>query len=134
MLFLIDDATPPDMSWLGPTVSAIGGVLIAMVGGISLVWRRRQDRKDAAIDRTADAEIAAQPKVTDGWEEVRQARLEASTYYNLYRTFENLFYTAFSALRHLARTIRDAHPEQKFDKDVVDALAIVPPDTTDAKK
>lgn len=122
-----------NLSWLGPAVTAIGGVLVAMVGGASIVWRRRQDRKEVAIDRQADAEQAAQPKITDGWEEVRKARTEASQYYNLYRAFENLFYTAFGALRHLARTVRDAHPDQPLDKDVVDALAIVPPDTTDVK-
>ena len=82
----------------------------------------------------ADAAIAAQPKITDGWEEVRKARLEATNYYNLYRTFENLFYTVFTALRHLARMVRSAHPDHEFDKDIVDALAVVPPGTAEAKK
>lgn len=122
-----------DLSWLGPAVTAIGTVMVATVGGISLVWRRRQDRKDAMQDKTVDAEIAAQPKITDGWEEVRKARLEASNYYNLYRVFENLYYTTQSALRQLARMVRTAHPQQELDQDVVDALAIVPPDTTSSK-
>ena len=113
---------------------AIGGVLVAAVGGVSLVWRRRQDRKDNLEDKVADAAIAAQPKITDGWEEVRKARLEATNYYNLYRTFENLFYTVFTALRHLARMVRSAHPDHEFDKDIVDALAVVPPGTAEAKK
>lgn len=118
-----------NLDWLGPTVTAIGGVLIAAVGGISLVWRRRQDRKDQVEDKKADAVIAIQPKVTDGWEEVRKARAEATTYYNLYRAFENLYYIVADALRKLARSVRDAHPEEVFDKDVVDALALKPPET-----
>lgn len=133
MFPILSADTPPDLNWLSTIVTAAGGVIIAMVGGASLVWRRRQDRKDAIADKKTDAEIAVTPKVTDGWEEVRLARAEASQYYNLYRLFENLFYTAFSALRHLARRVHEAHPDQKFDKDIVDALAIVPPDTTDIK-
>lgn len=118
-----------NLDWLGPAVTAIGGVLIAAIGGVSLVWRRRQDRKDQVEDRKADAVIAVQPKVTDGWEEVRKARAEATTYYNLYRAFENLYYIVADALRKLARSVRDAHPEEVFDKDVVDALALKPPET-----
>jgi len=129
-----DGVGGPDLSWLGPTVTAIGLVLVAIISGISTVWRRRQDRKDIVKDKSLDAAIAVQPKVTDGWEEVRLARAEASAYYNLYRNFENLFYTAFGALRHLARTYRDANPTAVLDKDVADALAIVPPDTTDVMK
>lgn len=124
----------PNMDWLGPVVTAIGGVLVAAVGGVSLAWRRRQDRNDAMEDKSIDAKIAVQPKITDGWEEVRKARLEASNYYNLYRVFENLFYTVFTALRHLARSVRAEHPDQQFDQDIVDALAVVPPGTTEAKK
>jgi hypothetical protein len=127
-LFMAAD-TPPDLNWLGPVVTAIGGVLVAAVGGASLIWRRSQDRKDAKEDKAVDAEIAVQPKVTDGWEEVRKARAEATTYYNLYRVFENLYYTVAAALRHLARRVRDSHPEQEFDKDVIEALAIEPPQT-----
>ena len=128
------DSTNPAFGWLGPLVSSIGAILVAGIGVASLLWRRRLDRKDLEQDRTIEAEIAGQPKVTDGWEEVRAARLEASTYYNLYRTFENLFYTVFSALRHLARSTRDEHPDQQFDQDVIDALAIIPPDTSEPKK
>ena len=124
----------PDMAWLGPVVTVLGGVLVAAVGGVSLVWRRRQDHKDALEDKAVDAKIAIQPKITDGWEEVRAARLEASKYYNLYRTFENLFYTVFTALRHLARAVRTAHPDHQFDQDIVEALAVVPPGTAEVKK
>lgn len=125
---------PTGLEWLGPAVSVIGGVMVALIGGISLIWRRRQDRKEAIADKQADTESAIRPKVTDGWEEVRAARLETSMYYNLYRTFENLFYTVFSALRHLARVTRDTNPETVFEKDITDALAVVPPETTVNKK
>jgi len=124
----------PDMGWLGPVVTAIASVLVATIGGVSLAWRRRQDRRETLEDKAADAATAAQPKVTDGWEEVRRARQEASNYYNLYRAFENLYYIVLGALRHLARTVRLEHPDQKFDQDIVDALAAVPPDTTTVKK
>ena len=123
-----------DLSWVGPTIGAIGSVIIAVVGGISLVWRRRQDREDAKEDKQTEAEIAVAPKVTDGWQEVRDARAEASTYYNFYRAFENLYFNAIGALRHLVRSIRAAHPEQEFDKDVLDALAATPPNTELEKK
>lgn len=124
----------PDMSWLGPVVTAASAVIVAAVSGVSLAWRRRQDHKDALEDKSVDAGIAAQPKITDGWEEVRKARLEATNYYNLYRVFENLFYTVFTALRRLARTVREEHPDQEFDQSIVDALAVVPPGATEAKK
>lgn len=124
----------PDLSWLGPAIAAGGGAIVGIIGLVSVLLGRRQDRKNQHAASQDAAEIAVTPKITDGWEEVRQARQEASQYYLLYRTFENLFYTVFSALRHLVRSIRDAHPEQQFDQDVTDALAIVPPDTTDVKK
>ena len=133
-LEVIVPVQPLNLDWLGPTISAIGAFIVAVIGSISLIWRRRQDRQEALTDRVTDSELAAQPKVTDGWDEVRAARLEASNYYNLYRTFENLFYTVFSALRHVTRTVRDAHPDEELPKDVLDALAIVPPDATDMKK
>ena len=119
--------TPPNLEWLGPVAGTLGTIVVATIGAISIVWRRKQDRRDAQEDQLA----GNQPKVTDGWEEVRTARLEASNYYNLYRTFENLFYTVFSALRHLAQKTRHDHPQEVFAPDVLDALAIVPPDTTD---
>ena len=130
----VAEVRPLNLDWLGPAITSIGAFIVAAIGGISLVWRRRQDRQEEQADRITDAELASQPKVTDGWDEVRAARLEASNYYNLYRTFENLFYTVFSALRHVTRSVRDAHPEEELPKDVLDALAIVPPDATDMKK
>ena len=129
----VDPATPPDIGWLGPVATAGGGVIVAMIGGASIVWRRRQDRRDAVDDRHLDAEIAVQPRVTDGWEEVRKARAEATTYYNLYRAFEHLYYTCASALRKLARRVRDHHPEEEFDADIVAALALKPPETETGK-
>lgn len=128
------NSNPPDLSWLGPSITSAGVVIVGLFVLFSNLWQRRQNRKDAVVDRHEDASLSVQPKITDGWEEVRKARDEASQYYNLYRTFENLFYVSFGALRHLARTFRDKNPDETLDKDVVDALAIVPPDTTDASK
>jgi hypothetical protein len=118
-----------DLTWLGVVVTAVGSLLVAVVGAISLVWRRRQDRKDQVEDKVTDAAIAVQPKVIDGWEEVRKARAEATRYYNLYRVFEELYYTVASAFRKLAKSVRDRHPDEEFDKDVVEALALKPPET-----
>ena len=120
---------PPNLDWLGPAILATGSVIVAIVGGVSLIWRRRQDRQD----KTQEVETALQPKVTDGWEEVRQARAEATSYYNLYRLFENLFYVVWSALRHLARRDREIDKDRVFEQDIIDALAIVPPDTGEVK-
>lgn len=128
-----DMVSVPGLDWLGPVVTAGGGIVVAMVGGASLVWRRSQDRKDHTQDKHFDAEIATQPKITDGWEEVRRARAEATTYYNLYRAFEHLYYTVASALRKLVRKVRDHHPQEQFDKDVVDALALKPPEPETGK-
>ena len=128
------DSGGPDLSWLGPAVLATGSVLVALIGILSLIIKSRQDRKAAKSAAEDQAEIAVQPKVTDGWEEVRAARLEATKYYNLYRAFEDLYYVVSSALRHLARNVRDAHPEQVFDKDIAEALAVVPPETDVPKK
>lgn len=119
---------PPDLSWLGPTIAAGGGVIVGLIALISVLWSNRQKHKEAMVEKTADS----QPTITDGWEEVRRARDEASEYYKLYRIFENLFYTVMSALRHLARVFRASQPDAVLDKDIVDALAIVPPDTTPA--
>lgn len=137
LMFAISaDPTPyvpafaPNLDWLGPVAGALGAIVVALIGGISIVWRRRQDKKDLAEDRISDSA----PKITDGWEEVRAARQEASRYYSLYRTFENLYYTAFSALRHLARKNRDTRPDEAFDQDVIDALATDPPDTSEITK
>lgn len=115
---------PPNLDWLGPVVTAIGGVLVAAVGGISLVWRRRQDRRESVEDK----ELDRAPKEVDAYEEMRLARAEASRYYRLFRTFEDLFYSAHAALRFLARRVHDAHPEQELDKNVVEALALRPPE------
>ena len=124
---------PPDnLAWLSPTISAGAVVLVGLFVLFSNLWQRRQNRKDQVADKSVDAAIAVQPKITDGWEEVRLARQEASDYYKLYRTFEGLYYTVMSALRHLARVFRAKDPDAKFDQDIVDALAIVPPDTTPA--
>lgn len=124
-----NDGIPLNLDWIGPTVTAIGTVLVALVGGASLFWRRKQDAQIARQDKATDAVIAVQPTVTDGWEEVRQARMEASSYYNLYRAFENLFYSAFGALRFLARKVHDENPAEPFDQIVLDGLALIPPDT-----
>jgi hypothetical protein len=123
------NTNPPDLSWLGPTITAGGAVVVGLIALFSILWSNRQKHKDTMVEKATDQ----QPTITDGWDEVRKARAEATTYYNLYRTFEDLFYRVWGALRHLVRTTRDVHPDQKFDPDVVDALAIVPPDTTDVK-
>lgn len=133
-LYLADTSTPPDMSWLGPTVATIGSLIIAIVGFISIIIGKRQDRKNSKADSMEAAGIAIAPKVTDGWDEVRAARAEATKYYNLYRAFENVYYIASTALRHLARSVRETHPEMTFDQDIADALATDAPDTSEAMK
>lgn len=115
---------PPNLDWLGPIATAIGAVLVSAVGGISLVWRRRQDRKESIEDKVLDA----QPSVTDGWKEVNIARTEATRYYRLYRLFEDMFYTVHAALRALARKVHEHHPDEPLHEDVVKALALRPPD------
>jgi hypothetical protein len=123
------NANPPDLNWLGPSILATGSILVALIGIVSLILGKRQDRKNKAAEQQGEAAIAVQPKITDGWEEVRTARAEATEYYKLYRTFENLFYVVFGALRHLARLFRTKNPDEPFDQDIVDALAVIPPDT-----
>lgn len=124
---------PEHLTWLGPTIAAGALILVAFIQAVSAVWKRRVDRRDKTADTLASADVAIQPKITDGWEEVRAARQEATKYYNLYRAFENIFFIAIAALRHLVRSTRDAHPNTVFDKDITDALTIVPPDTAGIK-
>jgi len=133
MLFaeLITQESQPSLDWLGPAVTGAAGVLIALIGTISLFWRRRQDRDQSQSDRTVDAENAAQPRVVDEWQEVRNARAEATTYYNLYRVYENLYHVAIAALRNLTRRVRTDHREGEdfeFGDDVAVALAMEPPE------
>lgn len=121
--------TAPNLEWLAPTISTIGAIIIAALGTISLVWQKRQARQEQVEDKRTDAEIAATPKVVDGWDEVRNARAEATKYYNLYRVFEDLYYTVSAALRHLARLFHEKQPAEKIPDDVVEALAVKPPKT-----
>ena len=125
---------PDNLTWLGPAIAAAALILVAVIQAISAVWKRRVDKRDKTADNLANADIAIQPRITDGWEEVRAARAEATKYYNLYRAFENLYYIVIGALRHLVRSAKDAHPETVFEKDITDALAAVPPDTADIQK
>ena len=124
----VDPSAGLNLEWLGPIVTAVGGVIVAIIGGIAMIWRRRQERQDEQEDRAEEATASTQPKVVDGWSEVRAARAEATKYYNLYRTFEDMYFTVISALRGLVRSVREAHPEQKFSKEVVDALAVKGPE------
>jgi len=125
---LANSGGDPDLSWLGPTVTGIAAILVAIVGAVGLVWRRRQDRK-AEVE---NQQVARQASESDEWSEVRLARAEATKYYNLYTFFRNLFYDVQAALRHLVRKLRDAHPDMDLDKDVVEALALKP-EADDAK-
>jgi len=131
----VPETTPSglDLNWLGPVVTSLGAIVVATIGGVSIAWRRKQDRNDALEDKQSDSAAASQPNITDGWEEVRQARMEATRYYNLYRGFEDAFYVVSTALRRLVRSTRTAHSEFVFEQDVLDALAVVPPDTADIK-
>lgn len=105
-----------DLSWLGPTATAAGGVIVATIAGASLLFRRRTAAKEKAT-----------PSPKDEWSETRAARIEASKYYSLYRTFEDLFYAVHSALRTLAKASHDAHPDQPLPDEVLKALALRPP-------
>lgn len=122
-------ADEPNLDWLGPILATTGSVIVALIGAASIIWRRRQDRQEELADKDAESQRAVQPKVTDGWEEVRKARAEATTYYNLYRFFESAFYTTRNALRAVVQWVRVDRPDHVFEKDVVDALALKPPDT-----
>jgi hypothetical protein len=113
-----------NLDWLGPVVTTAGVVIVGAITGVSAIIRRRQDRQESLEDKIIDKE----PSEKDGWAEVREARAEATKYYKLYRAFEDMYYAVASALRHLARSVHDAHPEKALGKDVVDALAIKPPD------
>lgn len=117
----------PNLDWLGPTVTSVGAVIVATIGAVSILRRRRLDRQDKADD----VALEKAPSETDGWAEVRAARAEASRYYRLYRVFEDLYYIAHSALRHLVRNVHDAHPDQTLGDDVVKALAARPPEDLD---
>ena len=120
---LAETAGTVNLDWLGPVVTTAGVVIVGAITGISAVVRRRQEREETLETK----EIEKEPTLKDGWEEVREARAEATKYYNLYRVFEDLYYAAVSALRRLARKVHEAHPDEVLDTDVVDILAVKPP-------
>jgi hypothetical protein len=127
LLEVVTPASEPDLDWLGPFATLVGGVLVALIGGISAVWRRKQDKKD----KRDEANEAAQPRVVDGWEEIREARTETTTYYKLMTIYRDMHHQTQAALRSLVRSIRKAHPDQEFEQDVIDALELRAPEPTE---
>lgn len=119
---VIDVGGSPDLTWLGLTVGAISTFLVAVVGTIGLVWRRRQDHTDAVQAQESSKQMSESEQDSA----LIQAREQATKYYNLYTFFRGLFYDVQQALRHLVRKLRDAHPDMNLDQDVVDALALKP--------
>lgn len=131
MLFFIlpTASNPPDGSeWVAPALLFAGGVIVALINGAALVWRRRQDKKAATEDKIVDKKATEK----DSWEEVRTARAEATHYYNLYRIFEDLFYGARNGLRSLANVFHSRNPDEKLSTDVMKALELSPPNDLDA--
>lgn len=126
-LMAVDPPEYPNLEWLVPALGIGGSIVVALIGAASLIWRRRQDRKDTLDDKLTDKA----PDVTDGWAEVRQARAEASRYYRLFRVFEELYYSVASALRFLSRKWHERLPEEPLDPEVVKALELRPPEDLD---
>lgn len=121
-------AQTDNLSWLGPVVLTTGSIIVALLGTIGLVWRRRQDADQHSADLVAGKTFSEKEEA----DALEQARGQATKYYNLYVFFRGLFYDVQQALRHLVRKLRDAHPDMELEKDVVDALALKP-ETEDSK-
>lgn len=121
--------TEQNLSWLGPTLLFLGGVIVAAINGAAVVWRRRQDKKDVVANTVAGKQMSEVEEA----DEVRKARAEATRFYNYYVTFRSLFYQVQEALRHLVRRLGNAHPDMELGADVVDALALKGPDADTTK-
>lgn len=126
MFHLIAAAADGDagVDYLTPVIMTAGTVLVAALGVIGTVYRRRQDRQDAADDREAAKGLSEKEE----FDVLKQARDEATRYYTLYVTFRELFYSVRSALKHLVRLIQDEHPDMELPSNVTTALQVMPPE------
>lgn len=123
------EAEPPQIDWLTPVVTIAGPVLVAIVAGVSTVYRRRQDRDDTVADREAAKGLSEKDELS----EIDRARAQVIRYYDLYMAVRIAFDFVQSALRHLVRIVRDNHPDHEFDQEVIDALAMKPPSVAPEK-
>lgn len=96
--------------WIAPTIS---GALLLATGIIAGLISLRNTRTGAVENRA--------PSANQAWNETDRARERM-------HAFEDLFYAARSALKHLMRTVKDKHPDYEFTPDVTAAALLEPPD------
>lgn len=124
MLLFQIAADAPATDYLTPIIMTTGTVLVAALGAVGMVYRRRQDRLDAVADREAAKELSEKEE----FDVLKQARDEATRYYTLYVTFRDLYFTVRDALKHMVRLIQREHPDMELPPDVTNALQVHPPE------
>lgn len=96
--------------WIAPSVAGILALITAAVVGFISI----RNTRTGAVEQRA-------PSATQAWGETDRARERM-------HAFEDLFYTVRSALKHLARNVKQDHPEYVLTQDVIEAMALEPPD------
>lgn len=105
----------PGTEWIAPTIAGVIAVLTAGIAGIISI---RNTRAGAVENRA--------PTANQAWNETDRARERM-------HAFEDLFYAARAALKHLMRSVKEAHPDHEFTPDVVAASKLEAPDDDDKK-
>lgn len=101
--------------WIAPLVT---GILLLVTSIVAGLIKLRNDRTNAVENRA--------PSANQAWNETDRARERM-------HAFEDLFYAARAALKHLMRSVKDNHPEYEFTPDVVAAAKLEPPDDDERK-
>lgn len=101
--------------WIAPTTAGVIALATAVTAG--LIGLR--NTRTGAVENRA-------PSANQAWNETDRARERM-------HAFEDLFYAARAALKHLMRTVKEAHPEHEFTADVTAASKLEPPEDEDKK-
>lgn len=96
--------------WIAPLIA---GILALATGVTGALIGLRNTRTNAVENRA--------PTANQAWNETDRARARM-------HIFEDLFWKVLAALKHLARTVKQQHPDYVFTPDVVEALAAEPPE------
>lgn len=102
--------------WIAPTIS---GSLLLATGVIAGLITYRNNRTGAVENRA--------PSTTQAWNETDRARERM-------HMFEDLFYAARAALKHLVRAVKERHPEFEFPDDVTAATQLEAPEEDAVKE
>lgn len=96
--------------WIAPIIAGSLALITTVTAALIGI---RNTRTNAVESRA--------PSANQAWNETDRARARM-------HQFEDLFWMVLAALKHLARIVRQQHPEYEFTPDVVEALKAEPPE------